>query len=144
MQIATMKLPPMLHTATAILLSVLCIVAPSATVANVATSGAGMSISGDKLLDASGSEVFLKGINYPYCWFTWRDDTEAHFAAMAATGVNSIRIVLCFGGHPEWPRSTADQVRQSLYSHPAPCFGRRCSTDHMRITERWPLVVHTA
>jgi mannan endo-1,4-beta-mannosidase len=68
------------------------------------TSFAGFTIQNGKLLDANGVPFVMRGINYPFVWYAHRypSGTEADFAAMKATGANTVRIVLATGG--QWTR----------------------------------------
>jgi mannan endo-1,4-beta-mannosidase len=59
--------------------------------------GGALGVSGGKLVDSRGNAILLRGINYPYGWYAWRNDTAEQFAAMKATGANSVRLVLNAG-----------------------------------------------
>ncbi len=72
---------------------------------------AGFSIQGGQLVDDNGVPFIMRGINYPYTWFQSRP-TEQDFAAMAATGANTVRIVLSTGG--QWARVPGAQVSQVI------------------------------
>ena len=74
-------------------------------------SMAGFSIQNGQLLDANGVPFMMRGINYPYTWFQFQP-TQQQFAAMAATGSNTVRIVLSTGG--QWPRVSGAQVSQVI------------------------------
>jgi len=59
------------------------------------------------VFDANCNEFTMRGVNYPYAWYSSRD-TQADFNAIAATGANIVRIVLSAG---RWqPASTAANV----------------------------------
>jgi mannan endo-1,4-beta-mannosidase len=79
-----------------------------------AISHAGFSISNGRLLDDNGNPFIMRGINYPFAWFTQRypTQTQQDFAAMAATGANTVRIVLGTGG--QYPRNTGAQISQLI------------------------------
>ncbi|HEU5137742.1 MAG TPA: cellulase family glycosylhydrolase [Steroidobacteraceae bacterium] len=74
-------------------------------------SFAGFSVSNGQLVDNNGTPFVMRGINYPYTWFQSRP-TQQDFAAMAATGANTVRLVLSTGG--QWPRVTGAQVSQLI------------------------------
>jgi mannan endo-1,4-beta-mannosidase len=59
------------------------------------------------LYDANCNEFTMRGINYPYAWYSTRD-TQADFAAMAAAGANSVRIVMATGDR--WDRTAGATV----------------------------------
>jgi mannan endo-1,4-beta-mannosidase len=52
----------------------------------------------------------MRGINYPHAWF--RDRWQVALPAIAATGSNTVRIVLADGG--QWNRIPANEVRQLI------------------------------
>ena len=69
------------------------------------SSGCGASgfhVSEGRLLDVNCEEFVLRGVNYPYTWFSSRD-LQADLGAIAATGANAVRIVLSTGGR--WTRT---------------------------------------
>ncbi|HEY5806597.1 MAG TPA: cellulase family glycosylhydrolase, partial [Povalibacter sp.] len=72
---------------------------------------AGFFIQNGQLLDANGTPFVMRGINYPYTWYQSRP-TQQDFAAMAATGANTVRIVLSTGG--QWARVNGSQVSQLI------------------------------
>ncbi len=74
-------------------------------------SFAGFSVSNGQLVDNNGTPFVMRGINYPYTWYQTRP-TQQDFAAMAATGANTVRLVLSTGG--QWPRVTGAQVSQLI------------------------------
>ncbi len=76
-----------------------------------AVSMAGFSIQSGQLVDNNGVPFVMRGINYPYTWFQSRP-TQQDFAAMAATGANTVRIVLSTGG--QWARVPGAQVSQVI------------------------------
>ena len=55
----------------------------------------GFYVEGTKLMDANGNEFIFRGINHAHTWFKDQDDVA--IPAIAATGSNSIRIVLANG-----------------------------------------------
>lgn len=69
---------------------------------------AGFSVSGTQLLDGNGQPFVIRGINHAHTWF--RGETQA-FADIAATGANTVRVVLSNGTHASYGnRITASQV----------------------------------
>jgi mannan endo-1,4-beta-mannosidase len=59
------------------------------------------------LYDVNCNEFVMRGVNYPYTWFSTRD-TQADLSAIAATGANAVRLVLSTGGR--WTRTTAQNL----------------------------------
>ena len=53
----------------------------------------------------------MRGVNYPYTWFQSRN-TQQDLAAIAATGSNTVRLVLSTGG--QWARVNGPQVAQLI------------------------------
>jgi mannan endo-1,4-beta-mannosidase len=74
-------------------------------------SFAGFSISNGQLVDNNGTPFIMRGVNYPYTWFQSRN-TQQDLAAIAATGSNTVRIVLSTGG--QWARVNGTQVAQLI------------------------------
>jgi mannan endo-1,4-beta-mannosidase len=72
---------------------------------------AGFFIQNGQLLDNNGTPFVMRGVNYPYTWFQSRN-TQADLAAIAATGSNTVRIVLSTGG--QWSRVNGTQVAQLI------------------------------
>jgi mannan endo-1,4-beta-mannosidase len=76
-----------------------------------AAGHAGFFISNGQLVDNNGTPFIMRGVNYPYTWFQSRP-TQQDLAAIAATGANTVRIVLSTGG--QWPRVNGTQVSQLI------------------------------
>ena len=76
-----------------------------------AASFAGFFISNGQLVDNNGTPFIMRGVNYPYTWFQSRN-TQQDLAAIAATGSNTVRIVLSTGG--QWARVNGPQVAQLI------------------------------
>ena len=72
---------------------------------------AGFFISNGQLLDNNGTPFVMRGVNYPYTWFQSRN-TQQDLAAIAATGSNTVRVVLSTGG--QWARVNGTQVSQII------------------------------
>ncbi len=70
----------------------------------------GFTVDGTKLLDANGSEFVFRGINHAHSWF--RDQDTTALDAIAATGANSVRIVLANG--IQWQKDDADTVKNLI------------------------------
>jgi mannan endo-1,4-beta-mannosidase len=54
------------------------------------------------LMDVKCNEFVLRGVNYPYTWYS-SQNTQQNFAAIAAAGANAVRIVLSNGAR--WTRT---------------------------------------
>jgi len=61
----------------------------------------GFHVSDGRLEDVTCRPFVMRGVNYPYAWFTTRN-TQQDFQAIASTGANAVRIVLATGGR--WTR----------------------------------------
>ncbi|MFT3950559.1 MAG: glycoside hydrolase family 5 protein [Oscillospiraceae bacterium] len=81
---------------------------PAASTPDAVTGG--FTVSGTELLDANGQPFVFRGINHAHAWFA-SDDAIA-IPAIAATGANSIRIVLSDGG--QWSRDDAKTVKSLI------------------------------
>jgi len=79
----------------------------------VASFAAGFIISPTtgQISDANGVPFIMRGVNYPYTWFQFRP-TQQDLAAIAATGSNTVRLVLSTGG--QWARVNGPQVAQLI------------------------------
>src|SRR5688572_22952404 len=79
-----------------------------------AVSQAGFFIQNGRLMDDNGNPFVMRGINYPFAWFTSRypAQTQQDFVNMAATGANTVRLVLGTGG--QYTRSTGPQIAQLI------------------------------
>jgi len=74
-------------------------------------SFAGFFVQNGQLLDNNGTPFIMRGVNYPYTWFQSRP-TQQDLAAIAATGSNTVRLVLSTGG--QWARVNGAQVSQLI------------------------------
>ena len=61
--------------------------------ANAATDG--FYVSGTSIYDANGKQFVMRGINVPHAWYT--SYTETSLKAIAATGANTVRVVISNG-----------------------------------------------
>lgn len=73
-------------------------------------SEGGFKVDGTKLLDANGNEFVMRGINHAHVWF--RDQLETALDAIAATGSNTVRIVLADGD--QWEKTTAEDLERTI------------------------------
>ncbi|MBB3802121.1 mannan endo-1,4-beta-mannosidase [Xanthomonas arboricola] len=71
---------------------------------------AGLSVSGTQLRESNGNALVLRGINLPHAWFA--DRTDAALAQIAATGANSVRVVLS-SAH-RWNRTPEAEVARII------------------------------
>lgn len=55
----------------------------------------GFYVNGTSLYDANGNAFVMRGINHPHSWF--KDKLETAIPAIAATGANTVRVVLSDG-----------------------------------------------
>jgi mannan endo-1,4-beta-mannosidase len=78
------------------------------------TSNAGFFVQNGRLMDDNGVPFVMRGINYPYAWYTHRypTQTQQDFANMAATRANTVRIVLATGA--QWTRTTGPEIAQLI------------------------------
>lgn len=73
----------------------------------MATSAfAGFSVSGTQLLDANGQPFVMRGINHAHTWFV--DQTASALPNIAATGANTVRVVLSNG--QTWNKNSAGEI----------------------------------
>jgi mannan endo-1,4-beta-mannosidase len=75
-------------------------------------SFAGFAISNGQLVDGNGVPFVMRGVAYPYTWYSWRGEAtvQQDIANIAATKANTIRYVLSTGG--QWTRIPGAQVTQ--------------------------------
>ncbi|RYY73651.1 MAG: beta-mannosidase [Gammaproteobacteria bacterium] len=67
---------------------------------------AGWSVSGTKVLDPNGNNFIFRGINHAHTWYT--SSTSKAMSDIAATGANSVRVVLSNG--TQWTRNSGSEV----------------------------------
>ena len=77
---------------------------------NVPEAEPGFKVDGTKLLDANGNEFVMRGVNHAHAWFQKQLDTAID--AIAATGANSVRIVLADGD--QWERTKPEDVEKII------------------------------
>jgi mannan endo-1,4-beta-mannosidase len=75
---------------------------------------AGFAISNGQLVDANGVPFVMRGVAYPYTWYSWRGEAtvQQDIANIAATKANTVRYVLSTGG--QWARIPGAQVTQVI------------------------------
>ena len=66
---------------------------------------AGIRVQDGRLVEASGSDLILRGVNHDYMWYPDRNEA---FAGIKATGANAVRVPLGIG--TRWPADTATDV----------------------------------
>ncbi|MEC0167248.1 cellulase family glycosylhydrolase [Paenibacillus graminis] len=83
---------------------------PQKQAAAAGTSVKGFHVSGTKLIDATGSPFVMRGVNHAHTWY--KNDLAAAIPAIAATGANTVRIVLSNGG--QWSLDSLSDVQNIL------------------------------
>jgi mannan endo-1,4-beta-mannosidase len=75
---------------------------------------AGFSIANGQLVDGNGVPFVMRGVAYPYTWYSWRGEAtvQQDIANIAATKANTVRYVLSTGG--QWARIPGAQVTQVI------------------------------
>ncbi len=76
------------------------------TAAMVSPAFAGWSVSGTQILDPKGNNFIYRGINHAHVWYP--DRTTQALKDIAATGANSVRVVLANG--TQWTRTSGATV----------------------------------
>ncbi|MGC4093759.1 MAG: glycoside hydrolase family 5 protein [Polyangiaceae bacterium] len=69
-----------------------------------ACTATGFYVQNGMLMDSKCKEFVMRGVNYPYAWFTSRN-AQQDLTAIAATGANTVRITMATGGR--WTKTTA-------------------------------------
>src|SRR5688572_20856870 len=71
---------------------------------------AGFAISNGQLVDNNGTPFVMRGVAYPYTWYSWRGEAtvQQDIANIAATKANTVRYVLSTGG--QWARIQGSEV----------------------------------
>lgn len=70
----------------------------------------GFKVVGDTLYDAKGNEFVMRGINHAHTWF--RNNMDTALEGIAATGANTVRIVLSDGD--QWTRIPVEEVKKVI------------------------------
>ena len=68
----------------------------------------GFTIENGSLIDANGNKFIMRGINHAHTWY--KDYIDDALSAIAGTGANCVRIVLCAGHHDEWRGDSAESI----------------------------------
>lgn len=79
--------------------------------ANTGCAATGFHIQDGKVYDSKCNEFIMRGVNYPYAWYT--TETQQRFADMASTKANSVRVVLSVS---RWGTTSAPSIA-SILSH---------------------------
>ncbi|MCV9888681.1 glycoside hydrolase family 5 protein [Metabacillus halosaccharovorans] len=75
-----------------------------------ANAASGFYVSGNTLYDATGHPFVIRGINHAHSWY--KNDSETAMSAIAATGANTVRIVLSDGS--QYTKDDISTVRNLL------------------------------
>lgn len=70
----------------------------------------GFRVSGTQVLDANGNPFVMRGVNHGHAWY--KDTYTTVIPAVAATGSNTIRIVLSDGG--QWQKDDINTIRNII------------------------------
>ena len=78
------------------------------------SSFGGFFISNGQLVDDNGTPFVMRGVAYPYTWYSWRGTAavQQDLANIAATRANTVRYVLSTGG--QWARIPGAEVSQVI------------------------------
>ncbi|WP_306204470.1 cellulase family glycosylhydrolase [Actinoplanes sp. RD1] len=74
--------------------------------ARPAFAASGFTVSGTRVLDATGTEFVMRGVNHPHAWYTSR--TPQALADIKARGANTVRVVL--GSGQRWGPTSAAEI----------------------------------
>lgn len=66
----------------------------------------GFYVDGTSLYDINGKQFIMRGINHPHSWF--KDQLETAIPAIAATGANTVRVVLSDG--QQYTKDTSEDI----------------------------------
>lgn len=70
---------------------------------------AGFQVSGTQIRDANGNNFIMRGTNHPHACY---QSQTGSFAQIAATGANTVRVVLANGD--QWTRTSASEITQII------------------------------
>lgn len=70
---------------------------------NPGCAASGFHVAEGAIFDSNCNEFIIRGVNYPYAWYSSRN-TQQDFSAIAAAGANAVRIVLATGAR--WDRTS--------------------------------------
>ena len=116
------------------------------TAAIVSPAFAGWSVSGSQILDPNGNNFVFRGVNHAHTWYP--DRLNQSLRDIAATGANSVRVVLSNG--TQWTRNggadvtnvinqcKANKLVCVLEVHDSTGYGESAAATHIsRATEYW-------
>ncbi|EIK46068.1 endo-1, 4-beta mannanase, man5B [Cellvibrio sp. BR] len=114
--------------------------------AMVAPAFAGWTVNGTQVLDPNGNSFVFRGVNHAHTWYT--DRLNKSLSDIAATGANSVRVVLSNG--TQWTRNNGADVTNVINQckvnklvcvlevHDSTGFGESAAATHIsRATEYW-------
>lgn len=117
-----------------------------ATSAMIAPAFAGWTVNGTQVLDPNGNKFVFRGVNHAHSWYT--DRLTLSLKDIAATGANSVRVVLSNG--TQWTRNNGADVTNVINQckanklvcvlevHDSTGYGENAAATHMsRATEYW-------
>jgi mannan endo-1,4-beta-mannosidase len=116
------------------------------TAAMVSPAFAGWSVSGSQILDPNGNTFVFRGVNHAHAWYP--DRLNQSLRDIAATGANSVRVVLANG--TQWTRTSGADVTNIINQckanklvcvlevHDSTGYGESSAATHIsRATEYW-------
>lgn len=114
--------------------------------AMIAPAFAGWSINGTQVLDPNGNKFVFRGVNHAHTWYA--DRLSQSLKDIAATGANSVRVVLSNG--TQWTRNNGADVTNVINQckanklvcvlevHDSTGYGESAAATHIsRATEYW-------
>lgn len=114
--------------------------------AMMAPAFAGWTVSGTQVLDPNGNTFVFRGVNHAHAWYT--DRLTQSLRDIAATGANSVRVVLSNG--TQWTRNSGADVTNVINQckanklvcvlevHDSTGYGESAAATHIsRATEYW-------
>lgn len=112
----------------------------------IAPAFAGWTVSGTQVLDPNGNKFVFRGVNHAHTWFA--DRLSQSLKDIAATGANSVRVVLSNG--TQWTRNSGAEVTNIINQckanklvcvlevHDSTGYGENAAATHIsRATEYW-------
>lgn len=116
------------------------------TSAMIAPAFAGWTVNGTQVLDPNGNTFVFRGVNHAHTW--WPERLNQSLKDIAATGANSVRVVLSNG--TQWTRNNGADVTNVINQckanklvcilevHDSTGFGENAAATHIsRATEYW-------
>ncbi|HCS66477.1 MAG TPA: beta-mannosidase [Cellvibrio sp.] len=112
----------------------------------IAPAFAGWTVNGTQVLDPNGNKFVFRGVNHAHTWFS--DRLNQSLKDIAATGANSVRVVLSNG--TQWTRNSGADVTNVINQckanklvcvlevHDSTGYGESAAATHIsRATEYW-------